>query len=272
MSSAHELQVLKRHRGSRSGGPDYDSQQLRGRYVGSAVSVASSVLLLTVSFVLFAGFLAGFQEFSGSGSRPGVSGSSDQIHRPHSPVTWGAGCEDGELTVDQLLSMDRTDRFKFENCCGSSRPPAWSDISVSQALSGAVASPRISDSLDFLEADGAPGENHSTGQYRSCWEGWPMRCRALCLGYCTAPSTIGKGLGGNVARHDICFGPLGSTCPYDCTPMYTPDGEMRCLPGDSAYQGGLCKEVFERGPGNPGNGNRRNESWYKHKGSSTLPN
>ena len=128
-------------------------------------------------------------------------------------------------------------------------------------LSGAVAPPHITDSLDSLEAVGADGNNR-TGQYRSCWEGWPMRCRALCLGYCTTPSTIDKGVKGTVARHDICFGPLGSTCPYDCKPMFTPDGEMRCLPGDSAYQGGLCRQVFERGPGNPQNGNWRNESWY----------
>lgn len=261
-SEVHELHSLKRHRGRGVVGIGRCS-------VTAALVVFKSTsipVMVAVGLALCLIGYGGLHMIFRSATQPSSSGMTYLADQSHKVDAWGAGCEDGELTANQLLSLGREDRFKFDSCCGSSTPPAWEDISISQLLRGTAAPPLLPESIDSLDGGKEEREGH-TEPYHSCWKGWPMRCRSLCLGYCTTAETNHglQHIQADDMRHDACFGPLGSTCQYYCTPMYEPVGEMRCLPGDSGYQGGLCSQKYEEGSGGSILPPRPVPDWIKQK-------
>jgi hypothetical protein len=284
-SDVGERKQFKRHRRSGSGRGGHRGaggeaatealvdHQFRGPTARSGLAMATSTLtipmLVAVGIALCVCGLGGLGMVFGSGSPSASPDGSDTANRPHPAAAWGEGCEDGELSVGQLQVLGREDRFRFERCCGSSQPPVWADISRAQLLSGAAAPPLITDSIDSQLPYGSENDGEGQGRpYHTCWAGQPMRCYPLCLGYCIAPSTA-TGPRQNYdyhsavsrVRHDACFGPLGSTCQYECTSSYEPMGKMRCLPGSSTYQGGSCQQRYQQGPGPPKLPPRPKEEW-----------
>ncbi len=246
VASDGDQKRIKRHRGSH----EQERRGPAGSLLAMATSTLTTPMLVAVGIALCMCGIGGLGMMFGSGSPPAS---------PISTAAWGEGCEDGELSVAQLQALGRKDRFRFESCCGSSQPPAWVDFSTSQLISGAAAPPLVTDSIDSQLLDGRESDTKGQGgAYHSCWTGKPKRCYPLCLGYCIALSTVtgpGQIKDDRYAvarvRHDTCFGPLGSTCLYNCMSMYKPVGELRCLPGSSTYQGGSCQQKFQQGPGMP---------------------